>query len=505
MVYAKDSKIIIVGSGVFGLSSALHLIKNGFNNIEIYDRTDYEKEKYSPLLASDSASGDINKFFRIYYENKTLYSKLAIEALEVWENWNREILQLSEKEKERFLDSDLELLRLSGGLRINDEPNLVSNELANLEGFLELGLRDTQYNLSSKRDLLRAKLTGLDRKLYVIKDLKRRNKVSTISGTFDSVGRMIKADKACYYVKILLEKAGVSFTYGKAGTFKKPIYCSKDQTIVRGIQTADDKEHSADLVIVSAGSWTTSLVPQLLHRTQASLANIVYLEIPKTRQDLIYKYSEYPHIQWKTTSSENDRNSGFSNGEGGFAFFPNTKKEGILKVNTRQRKYLNPKKVGDGYISIPSTLGDERLPKSVIEEAKEIFMAIAPDVVQLEGVKVRSKLLWYTDSINSDFVIDFVPNYQNLIVATGGSAHAFKFLPVLGKTVISKINGISDDYTELFKWKSPKDIIEDNYGLKEEYIEANWDRKFETAVFADDHDFYFNKKDLLKLDSVTLS
>lgn len=320
MSYSKDSKIIIIGSGVFGLSSALNLTKAGYKNIEIYDRTDYEKEKYSPLLGSGSASGDINKFFRIYYENKTLYSQLAIEALDIWESWNKEIQNLSDEDKSRFIDSDLELLRLSGGLRINDEPNLVPVELANLEGFTELGLRDTQYNINSKRDLLRAKLTGIDRKLEVIRDLKKRNKLTSVSGTLDSIGRMIKADKACFYVKILLEKEGVKFFYGDAGSFKEPIYCSKDKSVVKGIVTEDGVKHRAELVIVSAGSWTTSLVPQLQHRTQASLANIVYLEIPKSRQDLIDKYSEYPHIQWKTTTSENDRNKGFYDGEGGFAF-----------------------------------------------------------------------------------------------------------------------------------------------------------------------------------------
>lgn len=504
MSYTKDSEIIIVGSGVFGLSSALNLVKNGYRNIRIFDRTDYEKEKYSPLANSDSASGDINKFFRIYYENKTLYSKLAIEALDVWERWNQEILDLPKEDKYRFIDDDLELLRLSGGLRINNTPDISPVELTNLEGFTELGLRDTQYNINSKRDILRAKLTGVDRKLEVIRDLKKRNKVTTVSGTFDSVGRMIKADKACYYVKILLEKEGVQFFYGNSGTFKEPIYCPKNKSVVKGIETVDGIRHKADLVIVSAGPWTTSLVPQLQHRTQASLANIIYLEIPKSRQDLIDKYSEYPHIQWKTTSSENDRNVGYLEGEGGFAFFPNTKTEGILKVNTRQVKYLNPTKVNDTFISIPKTLGDEKLPKSVIDEAKDILMAIAPDVVQLEDVKLKSKLLWYTDSINSDFVIDFVPQFKNLIVATGGSAHGFKFLPVLGKTVVSRLEGSKDEYTELFRWKNPEDINVDNYGLKEDRIEENDRRNLENAIFPDDSDLYFSEKDLSRLDSVKL-
>ena len=101
--------------------------------------------------------------------------------------------------------------------------------------------------------------------------------------------------------------------------------------------------------------------------------------------------------------------SSFSDCKGGFAFFPNSKYEGILKVNPRQVKYLNPKKIVDSYILVPQILDDKKLPKSVIQEAKEMLIIICPDAVQPEGVKLRSKITWYTDAINSDFIIDFVP------------------------------------------------------------------------------------------------
>jgi len=43
-------------------------------------------------------------------------------------------------------------------------------------------------------------------------------------------------------------------------------------------------------------------------------------------------------------------------------------------------------------------------------------------------------MCWYTDSVDNSFVIDYVPGYnQSLFVASGGSGHGFKFLPVLGK------------------------------------------------------------------------
>ena len=43
-------------------------------------------------------------------------------------------------------------------------------------------------------------------------------------------------------------------------------------------------------------------------------------------------------------------------------------------------------------------------------------------------------MCWYTDSLDNSFVIDYVPGYgDSLFVASGGSGHGFKFLPVLGK------------------------------------------------------------------------
>lgn len=505
MSYSQDSKIIIVGAGVFGLSSAYHLVQNGYKNIDIFDRTDFEKTKYNPLKGSDAASGDINKFFRIYYETKTLYSKLATEALDTWEKWNLDIQNLSLEDKKRFLDDDLELLRHTGGLRIGDTAELPKVEQDNLKGFEQLGLRATQYDLGNKDDLQRAKLTGWNKKLDVVRDWLDRGKADQVSGTLDSIGRMLKSDKACYYVKILLEKSGVKFHFGELGTFQELIHDERNDKKVIGIKTKDGKSHFSDLIVASAGSWTTSLVPQLQHRTQASLANIIYVEIPKTRQDLIDKYSNYPHIQWKTTLSENDRNQNHEDGEGGFAFFPPTKKEGILKLNTRQVKFLNPRKVGDTYISVPSTLGAEKLPKSVIQEAKEVLLAIAPDLAQVEGIKLQSKLFWYTDAINSDFIIDFIPSLENVIVATGGSAHGFKFLPVLGKTVVDRVKGRENEYTNLFRWKSPDDIIVDNYGLKEEHIELNERRKFENAEFLEDSDLVFSEADLARLSTIKLA
>ena len=50
----KDDRIVIVGSGCFGLSSAYHLLKAGFLNVTVLDRS-------QQLPAVDGASNDVNR------------------------------------------------------------------------------------------------------------------------------------------------------------------------------------------------------------------------------------------------------------------------------------------------------------------------------------------------------------------------------------------------------------------------------------------------------------
>ncbi len=53
----------------------------------------------------------------------------------------------------------------------------------------------------------------------------------------------------------------------------------------------------------------------------------------------------------------------------------------------------------------------------------------------VQGVGITdTRLCWYTDSLDNNFLVDYVPGYgDSLLVASGGSGHAFKFLPVIGK------------------------------------------------------------------------
>lgn len=52
----KDDPIIIIGAGIFGLSTALHLARRGYRQVTVFDRHDYDKKEYSYLKGCDAAS-----------------------------------------------------------------------------------------------------------------------------------------------------------------------------------------------------------------------------------------------------------------------------------------------------------------------------------------------------------------------------------------------------------------------------------------------------------------
>lgn len=54
----SDSKILIVGSGVFGLSTALWLARSGYRRVTVFDMQDTGSSGYNPGAGIKSASAD---------------------------------------------------------------------------------------------------------------------------------------------------------------------------------------------------------------------------------------------------------------------------------------------------------------------------------------------------------------------------------------------------------------------------------------------------------------
>lgn len=95
MVLSEDSKVLIIGCGCFGVSTAYHLLIRGFKHVTIIDRS-------TTLPAPDAASYDLNKSAPLLFTpvtttsplftvvrssyNDIFYAKLAREAIESWKD-----------------------------------------------------------------------------------------------------------------------------------------------------------------------------------------------------------------------------------------------------------------------------------------------------------------------------------------------------------------------------------------------------------------------------------
>lgn len=66
----KTAPVGIIGSGCWGLSTAYHLVKQGYSNVTIFDRA---SEAPSPF----SAANDLNKIVRAQYDDE-FYTELGL-------------------------------------------------------------------------------------------------------------------------------------------------------------------------------------------------------------------------------------------------------------------------------------------------------------------------------------------------------------------------------------------------------------------------------------------
>ncbi|CUM67347.1 uncharacterized protein PRCAT00005040001 [Priceomyces carsonii] len=106
-------------------------------------------------------------------------------------------------------------------------------------------------------------------------------------------------------------------------------------------------------------------------------------------------------------------------------------------------------------ISVPRTIIDN--PNDWIPEEAEIAIRdnlkeIMPSLCELPFD--RTKLCWLTQTTTSNFIVDYYPEAKNVLITTGGSAHAWKFVPVIGDKVVDFIEGnLEPELLRKWCWK----------------------------------------------------
>ncbi|BDD62822.1 hypothetical protein MAP00_007781 [Monascus purpureus] len=490
----KESPIAIVGAGVFGLSSAIHLAKAGYKNITVFDQQPYHETQYDFDRGCDAASADCNKIIRAAYGHEVWYQDLTLEAIKEWESWNESLSDNS--------SSGLQLLPpgMKKGERIyvncgnyhfgdgenqnhNDNHNhsgqhgLNEFEKLSVENLAKAGLGHTQYIFSDDaKEAERARADGLGYavdpfNLGALKDGKYR-------GYLDTIGGFVYADKACRYALHLAQTLGVRFVLDRqAGRFDR--FVEKDG-IVTGIQMADRTTHPAALTIVACGGWTPGLIlPEMDGLCETTAGSVVTIQIPESsplRQRL--SPDNFPVFNWNVHAGEN----------GNLYGFPLTD-NGVLKIGYRGTKYTNPQRFEDRSSSSPSKVRSVPITKwtspsitglpekstNVIQGFLDTYLPELRDAgISTGSPNFHTRLCWYTDSFDNHWVIYHVPGKSGVIVATGGSGHAFKFLPLLGRFVVERATGAGEsELLKLFRWRHLKEGEEAHNKLMKGFDDVN--------------------------------
>jgi glycine/D-amino acid oxidase-like deaminating enzyme len=206
---------------------------------------------------------------------------------------------------------------------------------------------------------------------------------------------------------------------------------------VDGIRTDSGDELRADAVIVAAGAWTPTLLPWMSDAVKCVGQPVYYFQPDNPER---YLPDRFP--PWAADIA----NTGWY----GFPVQP----DGTLKIaNHGTGIPADPRNETGVPVEMDSMFRNET---GVPVEMDSMFIGFLEKTFpELAGTRIKSRrLCFYCDSFDGDFWIDWDPDREGLLVATGGSGHGFKFAPLMGSLIADRLEGNANDWESRFRWRA---------------------------------------------------
>ncbi|KAL4917672.1 FAD dependent oxidoreductase [Aspergillus aurantiobrunneus] len=421
----EQSTILIVGAGIFGVSTAYYLAQRVADpsRIILLDRA-------APPPNTLGASADINKIIRADYTSP-LYMELGFEAIEAWKNIP--------------FFQDAGVYHQSGWIAMDEKGSDVPRRIR--ENFRD-GKHDSVV-LDMTEDEVRQAWGGV---------LGQTDCTPFGSYYFNQSAGWVDAGKA---LQVMLQEAitlGIKYEEGEA----KRIVLSPDAGDVEGIETEAGTILRADKVLLATGAWTSKLMSSLEDSLDISTADriekqvsaagvcVAHFQLSDEERDI---YSKLPVLVY--------------GGQG--EVIPPTS-TGILKF-TSTTSFKNTVRTATGHeMSIP--VGNQfDAPQGLQEDSIAAVRARLPQLLHHDRKPDYYRLCWDLISASQHPLITKHPNPRlaNLHLAVGGSFHSYKFLPTIGKYVVSVLEGIGNGPTKDKAW-SWKSVGENERGVHESLI-----------------------------------
>ncbi|CCT71131.1 related to fructosyl amino acid oxidase [Fusarium fujikuroi IMI 58289] len=391
---SSKPSVLIIGGGVFGTSTAYHLIQRGYTTVTVVDRFE--------APSRDSAGTDLNKVIRADYPNP-YYAQLGLETLGVWK-----------------------------------DPDSLFKGLYRESGWIMGGHEETNQWLENAKDLAERK--GRQGVEYL--DVERiREKWPALTGEFPGWTNLyspqagwVPSGQALLRMAKAAEKNGAKYITGHAGQIKELLY--EDGTC-KGAVAANGEIHRADKVIVATGAGLPALVEGARTDVRAETSVICVMKLEPHE---IEKYKDIPIID---------------DFEQGIIFPPD--ENGLIKLCSVRlvTNYFNHVHSG---ASVLHSVGDypfDGCPKELELEIRKFVREMIPELADRPFVHTRQ--CWDGMASDLNFRICPYPDTKNLYIATAGSNHGFKFLPIIGKYVVDLLeDSLDSGLKNLWSWKFGK-------------------------------------------------
>ena len=216
---SSSSDFLVVGAGIFGVTTALSLRSRGYS-VTLIDP--------GPLPYPLAASTDVSKVVRMEYGSNRQYMRMVIRAIEGFHRWN----ELFE-----------ETLYHETGVLVVAKDQLSDSEFidGSYQMLLEEGQRPERLSAAELRRRFPAWTTG-----------------AYVDGFYHARGGYAESGRV---VGKLVEQAAAAGVDVRPGQTADQLKMTGSR--VQGIATREGATFSADHTVLAAGSWTPWLLPEL--------------------------------------------------------------------------------------------------------------------------------------------------------------------------------------------------------------------------------------------------
>ena len=181
------------------------------------------------------------------------------------------------------------------------------------------------------------------------------------------------------------------------------------------------KRADADLHVLCAGAWVPKLVPALSGSLRAIGQPVFHL---RPNDPALFEAARFPVF-------------GADISRTGYYGFPI--EDGVVKIANHGTGIA----IADDGQRVTNAAQEAALRDFV----RDTFPALADAPI------VHRRLCVYCDTVDEHFWIARDPERPNVVVATGGSGHAFKFAPVLGALIADIALGVGHPLAHKFRWR----------------------------------------------------